>query len=100
MRCFWGTSISSWPRLLHRRLYYRLIMGLEKRVYTKSKVSLAAVSGLVAEEVRKHYQASNVRIIRNGVDTEIFSAARRIARRGAARQVYGLGEEDFVLLLI
>ena len=97
---FAGTGIGSWPRLIHRRLYYRLIMALEKRAYSNPKVSLAAVSGQVAEQLKQQFQCNNVPVIRHGVDGEIFSSQHRIARRAASRRQFGLEDEEFVLLLI
>ncbi len=94
------TPMKSWPRLIHRRLYYRLIMALEKREYTRMDVSLAAVSGLVAHQLTEYFQRRDVRIIRNGVDAECFSAHRRLARRPSARQALGLRPADIALLLI
>ena len=38
--------ISRWPVTLHRKLYYKLIMSLERRIYADRKVRLAAVSSI------------------------------------------------------
>jgi glycosyltransferase involved in cell wall biosynthesis len=97
---FRKTPIAGWPVLLHRRIYYRLIMLLEKKIYSRQTVALAAVSGLVAAQLEKYFQRKDVQIIRNGVDTEILSPAVRLARRSAVREQLGLSGEDFVLLLI
>ena len=97
---FRRTPVPDWPRLLHRKLYYRLIMALEKRVYGRSNVSLAAVSALVAQQLDRYFQRKGVRVIRNGVDADLFSVSQRIARRADARREFGLGAADFALLLI
>jgi glycosyltransferase involved in cell wall biosynthesis len=97
---FRRTAVKDWPRLIHRRLYYRLIMALEKRVYKQPDVSLAAVSALVAQQLENHFQCKDVRIIRNGVDADAFSVSRRLARRPSARHELGLAPADFALLLI
>ncbi len=97
---FRRTPVKDWPRLIHRKLYYRLIMALEKRVYRRSNVSLAAVSALVAQQLESYFQRKDVRIIRNGVDADFFSVSQRIARRADARREFGLGAADFALLLI
>lgn len=93
-------AVADWPRLLHRRLYYRLIMALEKKVYTNPKVSLAAVSSLVAQQLEKYFHRRDARIIGNGVDVELLSPSRRLAKRSAARGQFGLSAADFTLLLI
>jgi glycosyltransferase involved in cell wall biosynthesis len=97
---FRKTALSGWPRLAHRKLYYRLIMSLEKRIYAGSKVSQAAVSALLAGKMEKYFQCQNVRVIRHGVDTDELSVAKRLERRRAAREQFGLPPEDFTFLLI
>ena len=97
---FRKTALSGWPRLAHRKLYYRLIMSLEKRIYARSKVSLAAVSALLAGKMEKYFQCQNVRVIRHGVDTDELSVAKRLQSRSAAREQFGLRPEDFTFLLI
>lgn len=97
---FRRTPVKDWPRLIHRKLYYRLIMTLEKRVYRRPDVSLVAVSALVAQQLESDFQRKNVRVIRNGVDAELFSVSQRVARRSDARREFVLGAADFALLLI
>jgi glycosyltransferase involved in cell wall biosynthesis len=97
---FRRTPVKGWPRLIHRRLYYRLIMALEKRIYKRPNVSLAAVSALVAQQLESYFRRKDVRVIRNGVDAEFFSAPQRLARRADARREFGLAPADFALLLI
>ena len=97
---FRRTPVKDWPRLIHRRFYYRLIMALEKRIYKRPDVSLAAVSGLVAQQLDSYFRREDVRVIRNGVDAEFFSVTQRLARRADARREFGLAHADFALLLI
>jgi glycosyltransferase involved in cell wall biosynthesis len=97
---FRSTPVREWLRLIHRRLYYRLIMALERKVYTNRKTALAAVSSLVSEQLEKYFQRTDVRVIRNGVDADGFSPTRRLSRRNSTRQQFGLSSEDFTLLLI
>ena len=95
-----GQPFASWPRLLHRRIYYRLIMALERHVYRRRVTSLAAVSTLVAQQLAKHFQRTDARIILDGVDTQRFSPSARFARRDSARKQWQLERDRFVLLLI
>lgn len=97
---FRRNPVAHWPRLLHRRLYYRLIMVLEKTIYANTEVALAAVSSLVAEQMDRYFERTDVRVIRHGVDAERLSPSRKLARRASARQEFGLRAEDFALLLI
>jgi glycosyltransferase involved in cell wall biosynthesis len=97
---FGKTPFTGWPRLLHRRLYYRLIMALEKKIYKNPRASLAAVSSLVAKQLETHFHRTDVRVIRNGVDAELFSPSRKAARRSSEREKFGLSRDEFTLLLI
>lgn len=90
----------SWPRSIHRKLYYHLIMALENKIYSKPQVHLAAVSQHVADQLRKYFRRTDVTIIPNGVDTSRFCPVARLARRHLARQSFGFTDADFVLLLI
>ena len=92
--------LRSWPRLIHRRLYYKLIMFLERKIYRRPGVRLMAVSSLVAAQLSSHFQRGDVTVIPNGVDTLRFSPEARMAKREASRRSFSYAEDDFVLLLI
>ncbi len=87
-------------RRLHRRAYYTLLAGLERRIYSDEKVSLAAVSQRTATLLRDYFRRQDVRVVPNGVDTTHFSPTARLARRAQARLRRKFQETDFVLLLI
>ncbi len=87
-------------RRLHRRAYYALLAGLERRLYANPKVSLAAVSQRTAALLADYFHRHDVRVIPNGVDTAQFSPPARLARRAEARRRRAIHETDFVLLLI
>jgi len=95
-----NTPLRAWPRVLHRRLYYHLIMALEKRIYPNPRIMLAAVSGLVARQLQQWFGRDDVPVIPNAVDGEIFNPAARQSRREQARRRFQFKEEDFVLLLV
>jgi glycosyltransferase involved in cell wall biosynthesis len=92
--------VSRWPVTLHRKLYYRLIMALERRIYTNRKVRLAAVSTLVSEQLARHFGRADAVVIPNAVDTTRFNTSSRMSRRLASRDNLGLGASDFAILLI
>jgi glycosyltransferase involved in cell wall biosynthesis len=92
--------ILTWPRTLHRKLYYRLIMSLESRIYRNPRLKLAAVSQLVAEQLKKHFDRADVVVIPNAVDTARFCPQARLENRTAARAALGYSPDEFVLLLI
>lgn len=90
----------TWPLLLHRNLYYRLIMALENRIYRNPRIRLAAVSQRTAAELARHFARPDVTVIPNAVDLARFSLAERLRRRDAARKNLQLSETEFVLLLV
>jgi glycosyltransferase involved in cell wall biosynthesis len=94
------TPLSAWPRLAHRRAYYRLIMALENRIYRHPTISLAAISASAASLLEKYFHPAASCVIRYGVDVQAFSVPRRLAERPAARKLFQLSADDFALLLI
>jgi glycosyltransferase involved in cell wall biosynthesis len=92
--------LSAWPVLLHRALYYRLIMALENRIYRNPRISLATVSKRTAEELALHFARSDVSVIPNAVDLARFNPPERLRRRELARKFLQLPDEEFVLLLV
>ncbi len=98
---FRKNPLLSWPRVLHRRLYYKLISALEHRIYGRDDVVLGAVSRQVAEQLSRRFAPREVpRVLYLGVDTSLFNPQRRLARRAEARGRLKLSDRDFVLLLI
>jgi len=87
-------------RRLHRRVYYAFLAGLERRIYTNPKVTLAAVSQRTAALLEDYFRCQGVRVIPNGVDTALFSPLARLALRAEARLRRNFQETDFVLLLV
>jgi glycosyltransferase involved in cell wall biosynthesis len=95
------TPMRSWLRLLHRRLYYRVIRLLERQVYSKSEVVVIAVSQKVREDMQRHYPRPDpVPIVYPGVDTRHFNPHVRAALRPYARRTLHLSEDTLALLLI
>jgi glycosyltransferase involved in cell wall biosynthesis len=92
--------VSRWPVTVHRKLYYKLIMALERRIYTDPKVRLAAVSKLVSAQLERHFGRTDSVVIPNAVDTVIFNTEARLASRSISRQSLKLDDSDFVVLLI
>lgn len=92
--------LRNWPVVVHRRVYYRLIMALESRIYRDERVRLAAVSNSLAEQLKKYFGRTDVTVIPNAVDTCRFSAHTRSERRTAAREQLGVSEDELAVLLI
>jgi glycosyltransferase involved in cell wall biosynthesis len=92
--------VSRWPVTLHRKIYYKLAMALERRIYANPKVRLAAVSKLVSAQLEKHFGRTDSVVIPNAVDTVIFNSEARLARRSVSRQRLKLADSDYVVLMI
>jgi UDP-glucose:(heptosyl)LPS alpha-1,3-glucosyltransferase len=96
-----NAALRTWPRLIHRKIYYRLIIALEGRIYKKPGLSIVCVSRQVAREIALHCQREHhVYVIYNAVDHRVFNPPIRTARREAARREFGLRDEELALLLI
>jgi glycosyltransferase involved in cell wall biosynthesis len=92
--------LRSWPALVHRRLYYNLIMLLEGSVYPNPRTSLAAVSQLTAREITAHFGRQDVTVIPNAVDHARFNPQERLRRRESVRRELGISENEVALLLV
>ena len=93
-------SVSRWPRLLHRKFYYRLIAFLEERVYRDRRTVLIPMSRRTERELMRHYKRENAGSIYVGIDHGSFSPQRVQCIRRDARQNLGYSNDRFVLLLI
>jgi UDP-glucose:(heptosyl)LPS alpha-1,3-glucosyltransferase len=93
--------ISSWPRLLHRKLYYWLIMTLEGVIYRGDQVALAGVSKKVAQDLEHTYgRRKSVSVIYHGIDAHQFNPGVRASLRSTARGALGLPDNANALLLV
>jgi glycosyltransferase involved in cell wall biosynthesis len=94
-------SCSAWPLLVHRRIYYRLCIFLERLVYRNQRVTLAAISAKTARDVAECCgRDGDVAIVYYGLEPERFNPERRRAMRPPARAALGIPDEAFVILLI
>jgi glycosyltransferase involved in cell wall biosynthesis len=94
-----ANPVSSWVRLIHRRMFYSLVIWLEKRIYTR-RLPLIAVSGKVKVALARHYQVEDAIVIPNGISSTRFNPEVRDGLRVSARKALGFSSSDFVLLLI
>jgi hypothetical protein len=61
-------SLRDW----HRRVYYSLLVALEKRIYSDRKVALGAVSQRTASLLESIFGRREVRVLPNAVDLQTF----------------------------
>ena len=92
---------ASWLRFLHRGLYYRLIIALERWIYRREETCLAGVSGKVAADLGRFYgRRKPIPVVYYGLDHARFHPGMRARLRAQARAALGLRDADFALLLI
>jgi glycosyltransferase involved in cell wall biosynthesis len=93
--------IRAWPRLLHQRLYYRLIIALENRIYTDHDTALVLYAKKTAKDLERFYgRRDRLPILYLGLDHAVFNPVRCTALRDTARQQLGLAPNRFTLLLV
>jgi UDP-glucose:(heptosyl)LPS alpha-1,3-glucosyltransferase len=92
---------ATWPRVLHRKLYYALIVALERWIYPRRDLALAAVSHKTAHELARFYgRDGDVQVVYNAVSAQRFSPFVRERLRSSARKELELPEDAFGLLLV
>ena len=95
-----GNPVRFWPRLVHRRLYYALVMFLERRMYSNPKTQLILIAKKTAEDLKRHYRLDGpFPIVYIGLDHKIFNPELRRRNRPEVRRELGV-EDKFVLGLV
>lgn len=96
-----GNPLRFWPRLIHRRLYYRLIVFLERRMYANPRTCLILIARKTGSDLKRHYGiARALPLVYLGLDHEIFNQELRLRNRPESRRQLGVEENAFVLLLV
>jgi glycosyltransferase involved in cell wall biosynthesis len=94
-------SVRSWPRLLHRKLYYKLVVFLERRTYTRPGISLILIAQRTAAELERFYgRRPACAVVYLGLDHHVFNPERRATLRDEARKALGLSPGRFAVLLV
>jgi glycosyltransferase involved in cell wall biosynthesis len=98
---FARNPIRSWPLLAHRRIYYRLIIALERHLYTRPRAQLILIAHKTAVDLDRFYgRHENLPIVYMGLDHGVFNQPSRSARRAAARAELAIPADQFVFLLV
>lgn len=98
---FSRNSVSSWPRLLHRKLYYRLLVWLERLIYPSPDTDLVLYARKTGEDLKRFYRRTEeLPVLYLGLDHDVFNPSRRRLLRDIARKEIGLPEDQFTLLLV
>lgn len=71
---FRNSPFRFWPRLIHRWLYYRLIIFLERRMYTNPRTSLILIAKKTADDLKRHYGIDGpTPVVHIGLDHKILT---------------------------
>jgi glycosyltransferase involved in cell wall biosynthesis len=98
---FARNPVRSWPRLIHRRIYYRLIIALERHLYTRPRAQLILIARKTAADLDRFYGAhDDLPVVYMGLDHAVFNPQARLARRDAARKELGIPDNQFAFLLV
>ena len=98
---FTRNPVSSWPRLIHRKLYYGVVMLMEKLLYPNPKTQLVLYARKTAEDLGHLYQRhEQLPVLYLGIDHDIFNTELRASLRTSVRKELGISEKEFALLLI
>lgn len=98
---FARNPIRSWPRLLHRRIYYRLVIWQEKILYTRPRAQLILIARKTAADLDRFYGAhDDLPVVYMGIDHAVFNPQSRVARRDAVRKELGIPGDQFIFLLV
>ena len=98
---FTRRRVWSWPRLLHRKVYYSLIVALERCLYTRRDLTLVLIARRTRNELARFYgRRDALPPVYLGLDHAVFNRSRLVAMRQSARNDLKIPEGEFVLLLI
>jgi glycosyltransferase involved in cell wall biosynthesis len=90
-----------WPRLLHRKLYYRIAVFLEDRAYKNRATALVVNSRKTVGELRELFgRTDDIPVLYLGLDHDVFNTATRAKLREAARSALAIPQSQFVLILV
>jgi len=98
---FGRNPVRFWPRLFHRRLFYSLLIFLERRMYTNPNTSLILIARKTAEDLNRLYgRNGSLPIVYIGLDHRLYNPESRKQNHLKARQQLGVEPGKFVLLLV
>jgi len=98
---FKNNRITLWPLLLHRRLYYRVVMFFERRVFRKPQTQLVLTAQRSAADLRRFYARNEtLPVVPVGIDHTVFNPSTRTRLREDARTSLRVDDTRFALLLV
>ena len=104
-KALWEHNLMRIPKWRQIRFWrekrYRELEEIERRQHANPKITIVAVSRMLAQnfESLHHLASERIRVIYNGVDTERFSPSVRDRYREKTRRDLGVGDEALFLML-
>lgn len=93
--------VRSWPRLLHRNIYYRLIIALEKWIYSNTDTLLILIANKTAKDLERFYgRHDRLPVLYLGIDHGTYNPETRKRLRDEARAELRIREGRFVVLMV
>jgi glycosyltransferase involved in cell wall biosynthesis len=93
--------VRTWPWLVHRKLLYRLVIALERRIYTRNEIPLAVISHKMEQDLARCLdRTQNLFLIYHAVDVEHLNPVRCRNLRAEARGKLQLEDDAFAILLV
>jgi UDP-glucose:(heptosyl)LPS alpha-1,3-glucosyltransferase len=98
---FARNPIWEWPRLLHRKLYYRISVFMEDRAYKNRATALVVNSRKTVGELREFFgRTDHIPVLHVGLDHDVFNTVTRAKLRETARNALAIPQNQFVLILV
>lgn len=98
---FSSNPVLFWPRLLHRRLYYRLIVFLERHLYSDPKTPLVVYARKTIGDLERLYRRrESCLLVYLGLDHAIYNPGRRAELRQTSRTTLRIPEARLQLLMV
>jgi glycosyltransferase involved in cell wall biosynthesis len=93
--------VRQWARLVHRKLYYRVAIWMERRAFTNPQTKLVVYSQKTASELCRYFKrCDRIPVLHLGLDHSIFNPARRATLRQEARRALDLPDGHFAIILV
>ena len=96
---FTRNSLRLWPYIIHRMIFYKIIIFLERIIFADAKIIFGAPSNKTAASLLQYF-GNKAFTIYPGIDTSVFNKNARLRHRTEERNKLGIKEEDFVVLFI
>jgi glycosyltransferase involved in cell wall biosynthesis len=98
---FANNPLSAWLWILHRKLYYRLAVWLERRAYTNPETVLILIAHKTGDSLACFYgRHDHFPVLYLGIDHSVFHPGRRMSLREEARIALELTSDRFAVLLV